>query len=336
MPKKNSDLIFFLAAASFYALLIFFVPHAFSKLPSILSEKVKVLIPAGVSAQRAAAILEEAGVVENAQALARAMSDIGIDRALKPGIYSLFRSTPKNVARQMAKAKPEVFKFTLIPGVSYREIAALFGKYKDGRELFEKAMTDKGNFHASVRDYLTEDPHARTIFLMPDTYFVAPGENMAADFVKMSSKLWYDRIGSKLPEDPSKKTIADTGILASLVEGEAKADDERPVLAGIFLRRLRKKMRLQSCATVIYAWEERGIKKKNLSYDDLKIDSPYNTYRNKGLPPSPICVPSDKSWLAALHPAKNDYLFFFAGKDGRHVFSKSYSEHLKKQKEAGL
>ena len=336
MPKKNSDLIIFLAAASFYALLIFFVPHAFSELPSLLSEKIKVMIPAGVSAQRAAAIIQEAGVVENAHALSRAMSDIGIDRALKPGIYTLFRSTPVNVARQMAKAKPEIYKLTIIPGSSFRDLAALFDKYKDGRELFEDAINNKDNFHAALRDLLPDDPHARTVFLLPDTYFVAPGKNTAADLVKMSSKLWYDRIGSKIPADTSKDILSDTGILASLVEGEAKADDERPVLAGIFFRRLQKKMRLQSCATVIYAWDERGIKKKNLTYEDLKIASPYNTYINKGLPPAPICIPSATSWLAALHPAKSDFLFFFAGKDGRHVFSKSYQEHLRKQKKAGL
>ena len=336
MPKKNSDLIFFLAAASFYTILIFFVPYAFSELPPLLSEKIKVLIPAGVSAQQAAAIIQEAGAVEDARSLSRAMSDIGIDRAIKPGIYSLLKSTPKNVARQIAKAKPEVYKFTLIPGSACRDIASLFDKIKDGRELFEKAIGDKENFHAAVRDYLPDEPYARTVFLMPETYFLAPGENTAADFVRISSKLWYERVGSKLPANFSKKTLGDISILASLVEGEAKADDERPVLAGIFLKRLQKKMRLESCATVIYAWDERGVKKKTLSYDDLKISSPYNTYRNKGLPPAPICVPSLQSWNAALHPKKSEFLFFFAGKDGKHIFSKNYSEHLKRQKEAGL
>ena len=136
-----------------------------------------------------------------------------------------------------------------------------------------------------------------------------------------------------LPDNADKKFTSQRGILASIVEGEAKIKEERPILAGIFLNRIEKWMPLQSCATVIYCWDELGIKKKSLTYKDLEIDSPYNTYRNSGLPPGPISVPSEDSWISALQPAKTDYLFFFATSKGSHIFSKTYEEHLRKQRE---
>ena len=164
----------------------------------------------------------------------------------------------------------------------------------------------------------------------------ALGPQAAAEFVKSASSLWYDRIGSKIAADAAPESVMKSGILASLVEGEAKAADERPILAGIFLKRLEKNMRLQSCATVIYAWDELNIRKSRLSYRDLEINSPYNTYLVGGLPPGPICAPSESSWKSALEPEESDYLFFFADREGRHVFSKSYEEHLAKQRRLGL
>ena len=113
---------------------------------------------------------------------------------------------------------------------------------------------------------------------------------------------------------------------------EAMFDGERALIAGVLRKRIEMGMRLQCDASVIYAWEEKGIKKQKLSYKDLEIVSPYNTYKNKGLPPGPICVPSQSSWLAALMPKKTDYLYYFADKNGRHIFSKTYEEHLRKQK----
>jgi UPF0755 protein len=112
------------------------------------------------------------------------------------------------------------------------------------------------------------------------------------------------------------------------VEGEAKVEDERPIIAGVFLNRLRKGLLLQSCATVQYALGER---KQRLLYKDLQIDSPYNTYRYKGFPPTPIGNPGRASLAAVLQPMKTDYLYFFAKSDGSHIFSRTYREHLKAQ-----
>ena len=97
------------------------------------------------------------------------------------------------------------------------------------------------------------------------------------------------------------------------------------MIAGVFMNRLRRGLLLQSCATVQYALGER---KQRLLYKDLQVESPYNTYRYKGLPPTPICNPGRASLLAVLEPVQTDYLYFFAKADGSHIFSRTYREHL--------
>lgn len=120
-------------------------------------------------------------------------------------------------------------------------------------------------------------------------------------------------------------------ILASIVEREAVKPEEKPLIAGVFLNRLKKGMRLESCPTVDYIIERRGEARRQLSYQDLEIDSPFNTYKNDGLPPHPICNPSISSLQAVLYPEATEYLYFFADFQGQNVFSKTYAEHLNKQ-----
>ena len=116
--------------------------------------------------------------------------------------------------------------------------------------------------------------------------------------------------------------------LASIVEAEAKLERERPIIAGVFHNRLKIGMPLQSCATVAYAL---GEHKEELSLADLEVNSPYNTYKVSDLPPGPIGAPGLSSMLAVANPASVDYLYFVAKGDGSHIFSKTYSEHLKAQ-----
>ena len=336
MRKKGEELLLFLFTVFVYCFVCFYLPYKYPDLPKSLSASFEAVIPGGVSAREAAEIIRKAGAVDDAKALGRAMADIGIDRRLKPGLYSLYKSTPAGVARQLAKAKPIADRMTLIPGFRYRRVAALFGAAAGAKPHFDAAMENADNFPAEVRAWLPSRKEERIVFLLPETYFIAPGPQAAAEFVKSASSLWYDRIGSKIAADAAPESVMKSGILASLVEGEAKAADERPILAGIFLKRLEKNMRLQSCATVIYAWDELNIRKSRLSYRDLEINSPYNTYLVGGLPPGPICAPSESSWKSALEPEESDYLFFFADREGRHVFSKSYEEHLAKQRRLGL
>ncbi len=332
MNDRMTDIFACVIAASAYCLLCFYMPYKYPDVTDGYGGNIEAAVPAGASADEAARILKEAGVVDDAEALVREMARTGLDRKIRPGLYTLRRSTPRVAARQLAQAKPVVDKAALIPGSRFDRISALFANRGVSAPDFCGAMADAANFYGPVRKWLPDAPCARIVFLLPETYFIAPGRGMAESFIYAASRLWYERIGKDIPEDAPADGVLTRGVLASVVEGEAKAAEERPILAGIFLKRIEKNMRLQSCATVIYSWAERGVRKTSLTYKDLEIDSPYNTYRNDGLPPGPICVPSEASWKSALAPQESDYLFFFADGKGRHIFSKTYGEHLAKQR----
>ena len=112
--------------------------------------------------------------------------------------------------------------------------------------------------------------------------------------------------------------------IASLIEREALVDTERPLIAGVIYNRLKIDMPLQLCASVQYVL---GVTKPELSYQDLEIDSPYNTYKIYGLPPGPISMPGRKSLLAAVQPTATDYLYYVAKADGTHAFAVTLAEH---------
>ena len=122
-------------------------------------------------------------------------------------------------------------------------------------------------------------------------------------------------------------------ILSSIVEKEAGPNSERELIAGVFMNRLARGMPLQSCPTVDYVLERQGIKREVLSYKETQISSPYNTYIQLGLPPTPIANPSIASIKAVLNPTHSSYLYFFSDRRGKNVFSRSYDEHLQKQRQ---
>ena len=124
--------------------------------------------------------------------------------------------------------------------------------------------------------------------------------------------------------DVIKLDLHQAVTLASIVEREAQAASERPVISGVFLRRLQLRRRLESCATVEYAL---GVHKKRLTNADLRVVSPFNTYRHRGLPPGPIGNPGRAALLATLYPTPTEYLYFVARGDGTHIFSRTNKEH---------
>jgi UPF0755 protein len=129
---------------------------------------------------------------------------------------------------------------------------------------------------------------------------------------------------------PSPEALREVMTLASLVEKETPADEERPVIAGVFKKRLKIGMPLQCDPTVIYAARLGGRGKGPIKQSDLNSDSPYNTYRYAGLPPGPIASPGEAAIRAALNPAKTDFLYFVSDDRGGHLFSRTLAEHNKK------
>jgi UPF0755 protein len=162
-------------------------------------------------------------------------------------------------------------------------------------------------------------------YLFPDTYSFPDGTTGRAAveaMVRRFEQVWQPEWNEKLQQMALSRH--DIMTLASIVEKEAKLPAERPVIAAVYLNRLRIGMRLQADPTVQYAL---GRHASRLFYKDLRVDSPYNTYKYPGLPPGPIASPGEASIEAALYPANVPYLYFVAHPDGHHEFRQTFSEH---------
>ncbi len=165
--------------------------------------------------------------------------------------------------------------------------------------------------------------------LFPSTYFYKKGHSRKSLINKMQKQM--DVVVQKLFTNADPQFVQDTIKLASIIEKESSIDEERPIIASVYKNRIKKNMKLESCPTVIYALSDGyGKIDHSLTRNDLKFSSPYNTYVTKGLPPTPICCPSEKSILSALYPATTDFFYFVADKNSKHhIFSTNYQDHLK-------
>lgn len=242
-------------------------------------------------------------------------------KGIKAGYYELKGElTMKQLIDVLESGQDKVFRLTIPEGYSIYEIA----------ELLEKmGRIDKEKFYQTFSEidfpYPTPDGNFEG-YLYPDTYYIPESYNerlilrtLLREFLKRFPPEKY----------PDKEEFYKKLIMASILEREAKLEEEKPLMASVFYNRLDKKMKLASDATVNFLYD---YKKKRMYYKDLEIDSPYNTYKYTGLPPAPICNPSVSSLEAAYNPAKTDYLFFVAKGDGGHFFSKTYKEHLEFQR----
>ena len=238
-------------------------------------------------------------------------------------------STTTKIIKAIINGKFITQTFTIPEGSNLNQIKEILIKEK----IVEKDEID--NF-LNQSDYLSKiglvgykNPEG---FLFPETYKIFKGtevENIFSEMVELFRKK-MDKIYSDY-KNISKKEFYSRLILASIIEREVKNKDEAPIVAGVFLNRINRRMKLQSCATVQYIL---GKPKEHLLETDLLIDNPYNTYLYNGLPPTPIASPGENSLRAAFFPDKNDFLFFVV-KDpdkGTHHFSKTYDEHLIAQK----
>ena len=163
-------------------------------------------------------------------------------------------------------------------------------------------------------------------FICPATYNI-PEKATAKDMVAMMVQEFNKKLTPDLRGDIQKSylSLRDIVTLASMVEREATHKEEMPLIAGVFEKRLQMGMPIQSDTTIQYIL---GAQKKEVTYDDLKLESPYNTYLNKGLPPGPVGNPSMDAIRAVIHPVMTDYLYFVADKEGYHHFTKTYEEHV--------
>ncbi len=245
---------------------------------------------------------------------------------LKAGEY-IFRkgATSSDILRQITTGTGMFhYEFTIIAGWSFKHLRDMLEREPDLQH------TSATLSNTAIMTYLGHPELSPEGRFYPDTYFFAKGSSdlllLKRAFQKMQKELsaaWQTR-DIDLPYDTPNAVLT----VASLIEKETALDKERPIIAGVIVNRLRKNMLLQIDPTVIYAVSEHydGV----LHKADLSIDSPYNTYKYKGLPPTPIAIPGKESLQAALHPLHHDYYYFVAKERGAgegHQFSATLTEH---------
>jgi UPF0755 protein len=287
-----------------------------------------VQIESGQGARAIGALLEQKGLIRHAWAFAAQAYLTGRFRHLQAGYYQLSSDMDTSeMVSAMAEGKSAMRKVTFPEGMTLDDMATLLEKEKVcDRPSFLGAATPEavGQVLGSALPPKAGDAEG---FLFPDTYLLGVGDDPARIVGQMLAQFkqeFYDPFWLPAVAQKPWGSLYQVVTLASLVEKEARLNSERTLIAGVLLKRLRQDMPLQCDATVQYAL---GQHKARLTYEDLKIDSPYNTYKYKGLPPGPICSPGLPSLRAALYPQVGDYLFYVAKPDGSHVFSRTYEEH---------
>lgn len=292
---------------------------------------VQVVIEKGMGTEAIAERLSAAGVVENALRFRVTARRAGSDGALKAGAYELTTGMTDADVIEALEQGPEVVVFEVpIPeGFTARQIAARFAK-RTGVDEDELLQLMERGAPQYVSDYpFLEGAYKDSLegYLFPATYQVKEGAT--ADAVVRLLLDAFARQTADLDMSYAKSknlTFSDVIVIASAIEREAQLEKERPLVASVIYNRLKARMRLQLCATVLY--ELPG--KDSLTLDDLKLDSPYNTYINAGLPPGPISNPGISSIRAAANPPKTKYLYYvLTGKDGSHTYTTNYDDFLR-------
>ena len=283
---------------------------------------IRVIVPRGASFSAATDSLHGAGLVGSRflfKLYARAKQT---DRNIKPGTYLIKRGTPwSEIIAALHGGHGLVNTITIPEGFTISRIAPL---------LAEALSVPVDSIEAAVRDtaLLTRlEIPTPTLegYLFPDTYAFPDGtrpRDAVLEMVRRFEREWKPEWSARLPQ--ISLTRHEVVTLASIVEREAKIPSERPVIAAVYLNRLREKMLLQADPTVQYA---RGKHTTRLLLKDLEIDSPYNTYKYPGLPPGPIASPGGASLNAALFPASVKFRYFVAAPDGHHEFRNTLEEH---------
>lgn len=284
-----------------------------------------VEIPQGVSPAEIGRRLVDAGIVSDTLTFRAALWWTGESRNLKAGEYRFDGAlTPVEVVERIAKGEVYERRITFPEGLTIREMAVVFAKNGFGSAPdFLSAARD-----ASLMTQL--DPEAGDLegYLFPDTYAV-PRNVTAGRLVRQMVDRFRKEFTDMLRQASASSglTVRQIVTLASLIEKETGRGEERPVVAAVYLNRVKLGMPLQADPTVIYALERAGRYDGNIRRDDLRIESPYNTYQRAGLPPGPIAAPGRASLDAAVNPAAVDHLYFVSRNDGSHVFSRTLAEH---------
>jgi UPF0755 protein len=282
----------------------------------------RVTIPQGSTFAAAADSLETAGVLRSPRLFRLYASITGRDRDIKAGTYLLEPGLSWNELIQALTAGRGIEQTITVPeGLALRNIVPLLAS---GIGAPVESLWIAARDTATRRRLRVPTPNLEG-YLFPDTYrfmYGTSAREAVREMVRRFENIWDPAWDARLSELGMSRHALIT--LASIVEKEARLAEERPVIAAVYHNRLRQGMPLQADPTIQYAI---GEHRTRVLYRDLKIDSPYNTYRNRGLPPGPIASPGRASMEAALFPANVPYRYFVAHPDGHHEFRVTFEEH---------
>jgi UPF0755 protein len=301
------------------------------------ADSVSLEVTPGESAGDISRRLEEAGVIESGRLFRILVALMGVEDEMVAGRYEFDRGMPTlQVIGRLRQGITMPLTVTVPEGLRSEEVALLMER--EGivtAEDFQRALASE----AYDFDFLSERPPGAGLegYLFPATYGFSRGVT-AEEVVRRMLAAFDAQVTPELRQaiQASGLTLHEGVTLASIVEREAVLPEERPIIASVFLNRLRLGMPLEADPTVQYALandpasvDRFGFWKQGLTTEDLQVDSPYNTYVNGGLPPGPIANPGLASLQAVAYPAQTDYLYFVARNDGSHVFAETLEEHLR-------
>jgi len=290
----------------------------------------------GETAAEIAARLKQEGLISDAELFRRYVQYHGLDAGIEAGEFALRQTmTIPEIAQALQRGQRPEQVVTIQEGLRLEQVATVVATQMDILEdEFLALVTTGWRDSGFAFDFLADLPSTATIegFLFPETYRL-PEEGTAVDLLGRMLETFDERVPPEMRAAASSRGLSayELVTLASIVEREAVLAHERPLIAGVYINRLEAGWFLGACPTVQYTLGTPDRWWPQFTLEATEVDSPYNTYRNLGLPPGPICSPGLASIQAAAYPADTDYYFFLADcvkDDGSHLFAVTEEEHL--------
>ena len=289
------------------------------------TQKILFVVESGKGIQSIAQDLKEKGVIKKTWPFLLGYKLYFSPKSLKAGEYELsLPVSTKKILTLLSEGKVFFHPVTIPEGLTRREIA----QHLDCLGIVEKEDFLEACSRTEILGSYDIEAENLEGYLFPETYHLSRGisaetiiTTIVNQFKSVFTEEWRQR-AIDINMTPRKVVP-----LASLIEKETSFPEERKIVSSVFHNRLRIKMKLDCDPTIIYAMKEQGTYTGRLFKRHLKLDSPYNTYLNRGLPPGPICNPGKAALEAALYPANEKYIYFVSKNDGSHVFSRTFNEH---------
>ncbi len=290
-------------------------------------ERVEINIPKGVTLSQIGNILKEESIISNKRTFTMAVKSLGHEKNIPAGRYVLHNAlNNRAIINQLVYGVPSLKSITVLEGWTIYQIANELEKELNiSKKTFLRLCNDQ-----RVIKLFNLEGNSLEGYLFPDTYTFAEGVDPYLVLTRMVNEFINNITKSmEVQAQEMNMSLLEVITLASIIEGEAIYDSERAIISAVYHNRLKRGMKLQADPTIQYIIDDGP---RRLLNDDLKIESKYNTYLYKGLPPGPINNPGKESIIAALYPGVNEYLYFVARGDGYHTFSTNEKDHNKAKK----